>query len=46
VNGAPAQKKSKSHTADRAELGTSDHDDSDEDKEDEVVAGENGASGG
>jgi hypothetical protein len=46
VNGTSTQKKSKSHTANGAELGTSDHEDSDEDKEDEVVAGDNGASGG
>jgi hypothetical protein len=46
VNGTPTQKKSKSHTANGAELGTSDHEDSDEDKEDEVAAGVNGASGG
>jgi hypothetical protein len=46
VNGTSTQKKSKSHTAHGADLGTSDHEDSDEDKEDEVAAGENGASGG
>ena len=46
VNGTSTQKKSKSNTANGAELGISDHEDSDEDKEDEVAAGENGASGG
>jgi hypothetical protein len=46
VNGTLTQKKSKSNTANGAELGTSDHEDSDEDKEDEVAARENGASGG
>jgi hypothetical protein len=46
VNGSTAQKKSKAHTTHGAENGTLDHDDSDDDKEDEVAAGENVASGG
>lgn len=46
VNGTADQKKSQSHTTNGAENGTSDHDDSDEDKEDEVAGGENGTSGG
>jgi hypothetical protein len=46
VNGTAAQKKSRSHTTNGAENATSDHDESDDDKEDEVAAGENGASGG
>jgi hypothetical protein len=46
VNGAATQKKSKSHTPDGAENVTSDHDDSDDDKEDEVAPGGIGASSG